>query len=242
MNHHDSPGRFVPCLGLASRRGIRPHNMDAVAAFDSIYHHRAIAVVDGIGNDGGGALTMQLLAETAVRIGVTRGALAGVLAAAALIEDPGTEDYAPDGVIALAVAKPGKGTELAWVGDSHIYGWDGTNLHRRSDPHTMGMYLRQNGETDAVAVPHDNWIRVSLSTASPTTVAVSEAPPDELVILVSDGLDDIPGAVLERLVIEHQHYPQTLANALVKAVQASADGYRDDATAAVLRPWPPTAA
>lgn len=221
----------------ATRKGVRAHNMDAAAVFEAANGVTTAAVVDGIGNDQFGAQTMRLLAETAARIGATKGALAGVLAAAALIEDPGTREYKPDGVLVLAIAEPGQPTLLGWVGDSHAYGWDGTALRRRTDPHTMGAYLRQNGDTD-LAPEHDNWVRISLSTASPTTVALSEVPAGEPVLLVSDGLDATPIEELEVLVKQHQHDPQTLADAIVAAAREDDDGYRDDATAVVLTAGP----
>ncbi|RJQ84746.1 SpoIIE family protein phosphatase [Amycolatopsis panacis] len=221
---------------VATRRGSRAHNMDAAATFRSSAGIVAAAVVDGIGNDATGAETMRELARIAVRIGAAKGALAGVLAAAAYIDDPGIDDYQPDGVLVLALAEPGEPTSLAWVGDSHAYGWDGTALRRRTDPHTMGAFLRQNPEAEELAVQHDNWVRLSLDSATPTTVALSEAPAGELVLLVSDGLDDIPLPQLQILTAQHQHDPQALADAVVAAVPHHDEGYRDDATVVVLAP------
>ncbi|WNV86650.1 hypothetical protein [Umezawaea sp. Da 62-37] len=107
-------------VAMATRRGVREFNMDAAAVFESASGLVAAAVVDGIGNNVDGAATMRLVAETAVRIGPARGALAGLLAAAALVEDPGV-GVAPDGVAVLALAEPDGPTLLAWVGDSHAY-------------------------------------------------------------------------------------------------------------------------
>ncbi|MET9399302.1 hypothetical protein [Kitasatospora sp. NPDC002965] len=220
---------------VATRRGVREYNMDAGSAFRSAGGIVAAAVVDGIGNDPAGAVAMRLLAETAVRIGSTRGALAGIMAAASLIEDPGVEEYAPDAVAVLALAEPGRPTLLAWVGDAHVYGWDGSALRRRTDPQTMGAYLRQHGNVELPPLM-DDWVRVSLSTATVATVALSQAPADELLLLVSDGTDDLSREELEALVREYQGDPQALAEAVVAAVQKNSDGYRDDATAVVLLP------
>jgi serine/threonine protein phosphatase PrpC len=228
--HHLTYGRRA---AIATRRGVRDHNMDAPALFQASTGVVVAAVVDGIGNDPDGATTMRLLAETAVRIGATKGALAGVLAAAALIEDPGIDDHVPDGVIVLALAVPGRPTHIAWVGDSHLYSWDGATLRRRTDPHTMGAYLRGNGAAD-LAPLHDSWVRVTLSSATVTNVAVSSVPAEELLLLVSDGLDSVPHRELQDLVREHQHNPDTLADAIVAAARETDDGYRDDATAIVL--------
>lgn len=217
----------------ATRRGVRDHNMDAAALFQASTGVAVAAVVDGIGNDPDGATTMRLLADSAVRIGATKGALAGVLAAAALVEDPGVQPHMPDGVIVLALAVPGRPTHLAWVGDSHAYTWDGATLRRRTDPHTMGAYLRGNGVPD-LAPLHDSWVRVTLASAPVTNIAVTSAPADELVLLVTDGLDTVPHEELETLVRDHQDQPDTLADAIVAAARETPDGYRDDATAIVL--------
>jgi serine/threonine protein phosphatase PrpC len=223
-------------VAVATRRGVREHNMDAALVFVASTGIVAAAVVDGIGNDHHGAHTMRLLAETAARIGATKGPLAGTLAAAALIEDPGVQQYRPDGVAVLAVAQSGEPTLLSWVGDSHAYSWDGAVLCRRTDPHTMGAYLRQGGHFGEVVVQFDSWVRVSLSTATATNVALSEVPAGELVLLVSDGLDEVPAEDLAALVKQHQDDPQALVGAIVAAASEDTEGYRDDATAVVLMP------
>lgn len=219
----------------ATSRGVRPHNMDAAEVFTASTGVVAGAVVDSIGNDADGREVMRLMAQTAVRIGVSKEALAGVPAAAAVIEDPGTGDYRPDGVVVLAVTEPGEPTALAWVGDSHAYGWDGSRLRRRTDPHTMGAYLRRNGNLDLGPV-HDNWVRVSLATATYAGVAPAEAPAGELVVLLTDDLDRVPVTKLEALVDQRQDDPRALADAIVAVAREDAAGYRDDATALVLTP------
>jgi hypothetical protein len=103
---------LISSAAVATRRGSRDHNLDAATIFAASHGILAAAVVDGIGNDQYGAQIMRLLVETAVRIGASKGALAGILAAAVLIEDPGIEQYRPDGVAVLALAEPGEPTSL----------------------------------------------------------------------------------------------------------------------------------
>ena len=213
--------------------------MDAAAAFAATSGVLGAAVVDGIGNHPNGPSIMTLLAQTAARVGATKGALAGVLAAAALIDDPGVDDYNPDAVLVLAISEPGESTRLGWVGDSHAYGWDGTRLRRWTTPQGMGQYLRQNSEREDLAVEHDNWIRVSLASATATNVALAEVPAGELALLLSDGLDIVPHVEIQTLVQRHQTDPQALADALVAAAREDESGYRDDATALVLLPATP---
>ncbi|WP_394622439.1 hypothetical protein JNUCC0626_49775 (plasmid) [Lentzea sp. JNUCC 0626] len=237
-------GEAAVVVGAASRKGAKGdvpkgHNMDAHAVVYGANGITAAAVVDGIGDDEHGAKLMQLAAEVAARYGITKGGLAGVLAAVGLFEDPGIYTP-PDGVLVLALVEPGRDTVIAWVGDSHAYGWDGENLHLRSDPHTMGQFLRQNGDVD-LAVHHDNWIRVSLSTAMVHSVAVSEIPGGETVLLVSDGLDLLSREELAALLREHPEDPQAVADAIVAAARPDEKGSRDDTTAVVLTQLSPTA-
>ena len=221
---------------VASQRGVREYNMDAGEVFEASTGVVAAAVVDGIGNDRDGADTMRELARIATRVGATKGALTGILTAAAYIADPGTTRCRPNAVAVLALSDPAESTiELGWVGDSHAYTWTGTALERYTAPHTMGAFLRWNGDID-VAPSHDNWVRLSLTNATATTVALSEAPADQLLLLVSDGLDSVPVDELEQLVTRYEDQPRQLADAIVAAARADADGYRDDATAVVLTP------
>jgi serine/threonine protein phosphatase PrpC len=78
------------------------------------------------------------------------------------------------------------------------------------------------------------WVRTTVATAAVATVgeAWTDGP---LVVLTSDGVHgQMPHDALEALVIQHQHAPQTLAEALVDAAEADSDGARDDATAVVI--------
>jgi PPM family protein phosphatase len=220
---------------IATRQGTSENNADAVAVFTSEAGVTAVCVVDMIGHSPQAPAVGWLCAETAVRVGARSGPLAGVLAAAALVADPGTgTDPEPSGVTVLALAHPGEETRLAWVGDCAAYGWDGTTLHPRTTPQSMGEFLRWNQDTD-LAPQHDNWVRVDLATAVATTVAVSAVPASEpLVLLVSDGVaDQVPPHVMEHLVRQHATDPQTLAQALVDAARDQPTG-RDDATAAAV--------
>ena len=83
----------------------------------------------GDGRGGGGrdgdsselAACSELLAQVAVRKGVRRGTMGGLLTAGELIADPDVERIDPDGVAVLAVADPGDVTAVAWVGDCRAW-------------------------------------------------------------------------------------------------------------------------
>ncbi|MGW4028266.1 hypothetical protein ACWEFL_02920 [Streptomyces sp. NPDC004838] len=229
-------------IHIATRQGIASNNADAAARFTAADGTTAVAVVDMIGHAPEAPAVGRLLAETAVRIGAQRGPLAGLLAAAMLIADPGAGDEPePDGVAVLAVARPGRPVELGWVGDCRAYGWDGRRLAARTDPHTMGAYLRQYGMPPVgggvLAAAHDAWVRTTLAAATATSVALAEVPAGELLVLVSDGVwGQVRHEEMERLAREHGSTPEQLAATLVAAAVPGADGERDDATAVICRP------
>ncbi|MER6911133.1 hypothetical protein ABT354_05595 [Streptomyces sp. NPDC000594] len=221
---------------VATRMGTDANNADAVAVFRSETGTTAACVVDMVGHAPTAPAVGRLCAETAARVGAQRGALAGLVAAGALVADPGAgEEPEPTGVAVLALASPGEETRLAWVGDCAAYGWDGTTLHPRTTPQSMGEFLRWNQDLD-LAPEHDNWVRVDLATVVPTNVAVSSVPASErLVLLVSDGVtDQVPHHLMEDLVRQHATDPRALAQALVDAARAEPSGRRDDATVIVL--------
>lgn len=229
-------------VAAATRRGSRTYNADASAV------HRlpgtstvAAAIVDGIGNSAEIARTAMVAAETAARVGARRTPTIGILAAAELVSPPHTpvlarDAEAPDGVAVLAVAEPGQTTALAWTGDARAHGWDGSRLRQLTTDHTIGQYLRLNGDgpIEALAAAHDNWLRTSLAHTTIATVHAGETTAP-LVILTSDGVhDQVAPTAMETLVRMHHEDPQDLADALVQAARPTEDGYCDDATAVVL--------
>ncbi|GAA3384538.1 hypothetical protein GCM10017750_59380 [Streptomyces racemochromogenes] len=220
----------------ASRRGVRDHNADA-AAIHLVPDTAVVgaAVVDGIGSNPEVARFADIAAEVAARVGARKTATLGILAAAELVGAPAAASISPDGVAVVAIAEPGSDTSIAWTGDARVYGWDGAVLRQRSTDHTVGQYLRINGGVAIeLAEAHDNWIRATLGRSSIATVHFAEVE-DQLVLLTSDGVHDTLGhEQLQKLVEAHADDPQALADALVAAVEADGDGYRDDATAVVL--------
>ncbi|ARI52847.1 hypothetical protein A6E92_12045 [Streptomyces sp. S8] len=229
--------------GYATREGTAADNADADAG--KVYRLAdgtvGAAVIDGIGHGPHTSRTAPLLAETAARVTAHRGALAGILSAGLLIADPG-HDGEEANAVGVAALVDDAGTRAAWVGDCDALGWNGTRLRRYSTPQVMGEWVRQYGPPVEIAEHYDDWVRVSLHSATVATVGEVDIP-DPVVILLSDGVhDQVPADVLEDLAREHHRDPQALANALVAAAQADAEGYRDDATAIViaLEPQPTT--
>lgn len=222
--------------GYATREGTAEDNADAAKVYVLADGTVGAAVIDGIGHGPHTSTTAPLLAETAARVSARRGPLAGLLTAAELIADPGANDDEADAVAVAVRIRPDDNVAVVnWTGDARAYGWDGTRLRLYTNDHTVGQQLRANGVALEIAKEHDNWLRTSLARATVGTVYTAGIK-DQLVILTSDGVhDQIAPDALEELVRGHADDPQGLADALVSAAQADEKGYRDDATAVVLR-------
>ncbi|MER7930507.1 SpoIIE family protein phosphatase [Streptomyces sp. NPDC096057] len=222
--------------GYASREGTAEDNADAARVCRLADGTVGAAVIDGIGHGPRTSATAPLLAEVAARISARRGPIAGLLTAAELIADPGADDGEADAVAVAIRARPDDEVVVVnWTGDCRAYGWNGDRLELYTDDHTVGAQLRANGVALEIAREHDNWLRTSLARATVGTVYTAGIR-DQLVILTSDGVhDQVARDVLEALVREHETEPQALADALVAAAEATDAGYRDDATAVVLR-------
>ncbi|MFF8412855.1 PP2C family protein-serine/threonine phosphatase [Streptomyces omiyaensis] len=223
--------------GHASREGTREDNADAAAVHQLSTGAIGAAVIDGIGHGPRTSGTAPLLAAVTARTAAHRGPLAGLLTAGLLISDPGPDDDEANAVGVAAALEPLDALfRIAWVGDCRAYGWSHeTGLRNYTTDHTVGEQLRSNGAPWDLAADHDNWVRTSLGDATVATV-YEVVIPDGLVILTSDGVHDyIDHGHLEDLVREHAIDPPALAEALVAAGEWGTGGYRDDATAVVLR-------
>ncbi|WP_254406658.1 SpoIIE family protein phosphatase, partial [Streptomyces sp. AC627_RSS907] len=222
-------------IGIATREGTAADNADAARAYTLADGTIGAAVIDGIGHGPHTSRTAPLLAEVAARIAARRGTLPGLLTASELIADRGADGDEANAVAVAAVANPAYDVvAVAWTGDCRAYGWDGTRLRLYSNDHTVGAQLRRNGVAVELAEEHDNWLKTSLATATVATIYQATIP-DALVLLTSDGVhDQTDHDTLTATVRTHATDPQALADALVAAAEADADGYRDDATAIVI--------
>lgn len=220
--------------GTATREGTALDNADSGRVYRLDDGTVGAAVVDGIGHGPRTSATAPLLAETAARYTAHRGALPGILGAGLLVADRGPDGDEADAVAVTAIVDRA-GTRVAWVGDCRAYGWNGPHLTLYTTDQTMGQWVRQFGPPVEIAETYDDWVRVSLHSATVATTREIDVP-DPLIVLTSDGVhDQIAADVLEALVREHQDAPQALAEALVTAAQPNGKGYRDDATAVVIR-------
>lgn len=232
----------APVVGMTSSRGHREFNCDA--ATDHLFGGNGVlaaAVVDGTHDSLEVADVAFLAAGTAVRVGARKGALPGLLAATELIADPTVEFPKPDGVMVLAVCRPGQPTVIVHVGDCAAFGFDtcdDATIRRLTEDHTKGERMRLHGEPDDEAATRDRIITNSIGRATLGTISLTETRA-QTVVLASDGVHrTLSIEDMTTIVREHYTAPTTCADLLVNAALSA--GSRDNATALVLTyPEPP---
>lgn len=238
-----STGRAADMLaitvGMAQRPGTEPPCADGYDV-QRCGGRVCAAVVDGAGHDAAVVRYARITPPVITHIGMTMGGLAALTTAGQMAH---AYDVPPHASAVYARMEPGQPTAIQWIGDCRAYGWDGTVLTRWSTDQTMGEYLRRNGVAVEIAEHHDNWSRTGLAQAGAAMCREAQIPAAvRLVLLVTDGVSDQVGHEwMEALCRAHAAEPQALADALVAAVEADAEGYRDDATVIVLAYAPASA-
>lgn len=220
-------------VGTAQRGGTEPPCADGVDV------HRLdgtvfASVVDGAGHHPDVVEAAGIVSAVITRIAATLGGLAGLMTAGQIVQ---AYDRAPHISAVYARATPGEPTAILWIGDCRAYGWDGETLTQYSTDQTMGQFLAwYEGVAVDLVDHHGAWARLGLAQATAATCRQAEIPATaQLVLLCSDGISDqVPAETWPALCREHASDPQALADALVAAAEADADGYRDDATAVVI--------
>ncbi|MFE7485016.1 PP2C family serine/threonine-protein phosphatase [Streptomyces sp. NPDC057552] len=243
-NRSSSTAALNVVVATASREGTQGPIADAVRHYVAADHTTAVAVIDGAGHEADVVAIAPILAEVAARNAAQHGAVHGVLSAAALVTDRGPNGDGPRAVAAVVVCPPEGETKAAFTGDCAIFGSDGERLHRYSSAQTVAGLIQDYLQI-TVPLPfttHDH-LRSDLTTATLNTVPGVLIPENELVLIVSDGVDDtVSEKRLQELAIAHADDPQRLADEVAAAAGLNEAGYRDDATVAVvLRPAARTA-
>lgn len=220
-------------VGAARRPGTEPPCADAYDV-QRTGDRVTTAVVDGAGHDPDTVRYAALAPAVITHLGATLGGLAAVITAGQMAR---AYDAPPHVSAVYARMSPKGATGLVWIGDCRAYGWADDQLTQWSTDQTMGQFLRWHGDVPAeIAGHHDEWARLGLAQATAATVREAQIPQAlRLVLLVTDGVSDQVGHTgMEALCRTHGAAPQAMADALVTAAAADAEGYRDDATAVVL--------
>jgi serine/threonine protein phosphatase PrpC len=181
------------------------------------------------------AAEVYLCAHAAARVGANKGVIPGILAATDVLGvDPAVEFPPIDGVLVLAIHRPGQPTVIGHVGDAAAFAYDPSSaspLTRLTEDHTLGQRMRLRGEMD-VGPRYDAGITMSIgrATVGTITVVATTAP---VVALMSDG---VHRTLSEREIIDimgrYRADSDAASDALVDAAQRA--GSTDDATVAVM--------
>ncbi|MFC1442912.1 hypothetical protein ABUW04_32155 [Streptacidiphilus sp. N1-10] len=120
------------------------------------------------------------------------------------------------------------------IGHRKPLGWRLPCLPLLTTDHNLAAYLTKSAR-EAAEVPVTalaDFAQITLGLAIPATVGGVFLRAGGQLILTSDGIHDfVSSETIEALVREHHAAPQSLAEALVSAIEPDADGQRDDATA-----------
>lgn len=174
---------------------VRQRNEDSLGVHPDI---GLWAVADGMGGYRGGdeasRITVEQLArDVSGQVGLSQSIAAihhQIMKAART--DPSYESM---GSTVVALKIDGNAYEIAWVGDSRAYLWDGRQLTRLTRDHSYVQSLVDSGtitETDAAHHPERNAITQALGAESIDEIRVDTLcgmlPPNQQILLCSDGL------------------------------------------------------
>ena len=222
----------------SSPGAVRDHNEDCYSAEPDI---GLWLVADGVGGHSHGEVASALVAETlkaGIKAGDTLVDAIGDSHQRVLAEmetDPG---HAGMGSTVVAVKLTDRHYELAWVGDSRAYLWDGRIRQISRDHNPVSEMLRVGALSAEEAERHPE--RHVLSQSLGVTPDMPLAPghlhgtlkPGQQIILCSDGLtDELTDQRIARIMRDNPE-PQAQVEALIKA--AIDAGGHDNVTVVVV--------
>ncbi|RJP46247.1 MAG: serine/threonine-protein phosphatase [Desulfobacteraceae bacterium] len=227
---------MIIAYGYATHAGaVRQVNEDNLCLLPDI---GLFAVADGMGGHRGGRTASRITVENlAAHIRGGNSLIRAIEEIHHEILQAATSDPALSGMGSTVVAmKIINGRyDIAWVGDSRAYVWNGVTLKQLTRDHSYVQYLLDEGQitaADALNHPQKNIILQALGAQDmadvlPDTIS-GVFPENEMILLCSDGLttevgDDGIAAILSR-----ETSPQNAADRLVEA--AISNGGSDNIT------------
>lgn len=200
-------------------------------------------VADGMGGHEHGEVASALARDTIVQQVREGAGLAEAIRAAdqeIMRQSQRRAEALPMGTTVVAARIEGSQFEIAWVGDSRIYLWDGS-LHQLSQDHSYVQELIDQGAItpeQARTHPHRNVITQALGVTDPQVLNVEvlrgELKPAMQLLLCSDGLteeidDDTISTILSKIDLSAQECVDQLVLAALNG------GGSDNITALLLR-------
>ncbi len=237
---------FQPRYGAATDVGLlRDHNEDTLLVAPELGLY---LVADGMGGHNAGEVASEIAARhirdavaggTALAQAVVSAHEAVQVTAAAGV---GQEDM---GTTVVALRVEGSRYEVAWVGDSRAYLWDGTRLSQLTRDHSLVQKMLDAGaitQEEALCHPDRNVISQAVGSRDLPSIQVDRVAGNLhrgwRILLCSDGLSgEVGDAEIAEILARKGDEPETV-RALIQA--ALAHGGSDNVTA-VLVAAPPEA-
>lgn len=206
---------------------VRQHNEDSYVAKPDL---GLWVVADGMGGHKNGEVASAIVTETIAKL-VEQGKelpIAIQYAHKAIIQS-GKDGVGNPGMGSTVIAMhvQGCGYEIAWVGDSRAYLWDGKNLQQITKDHSYVQMLLDDGSItaeEALEHPEKNIIFQCMGSLEHDTVEVStvlgEFYSGHKIILCSDGLNDEISEEAISQIVSIDESPQEIVNQLVSAALA----------------------
>ena len=215
-----------------THKGNRKHNEDCFAANNEL---GLGLVADGMGGYACGEVASDLVRKTLVDALVQKQGLSeAIVRAHYLIRAEAKQDENKKGMGSTVVAAKAQGNdyEIAWVGDSRAYLWDGA-LKQITRDHSYVESLLVAGSIsleEARTHPNRNLITQAVGAAGEEGLEVStingRLAPGDVLLLCSDGLvDEVPDVEIAKMISRAQDSSRLVDQLIGAAFQA---GGRDN--------------
>ncbi len=201
----------------------RDHNEDTYCAEPRL---GLWLVADGMGGHELGEVASAIARDTVVeKFGQGESLASAIKTAAQRIIDQSKvrQSSMPMGTTLVAAAVNGNSYEVAWVGDSRVYHWNGA-LNQLTSDHSYVQELVDQGAISAEQAkthPHRNVVTQALGVTEPESLRVDtvrgELKPGELLLLCSDGLTEEVDDEYIAHVLSREMEPQESVDHLILA-------------------------
>ncbi|HKJ72420.1 MAG TPA: protein phosphatase 2C domain-containing protein [Gammaproteobacteria bacterium] len=202
---------------------------------------RLWAVADGMGGHAHGEVASRTGLQALKRAVLGGHDLAAAVAAASRAVWEAARKAGSDmGTTLVALRLHPDSFQLAWLGDSRAYRWDGRDLAQLTTDHTMVQDWVEQGRITAGEARHHPYGHILTRAAglAPEETAASVTGPlrgDERFLLCSDGLTDTLGDEAMAAILAGAH-PGEAPQRLLEAATAADNPYQDNLTAVVVYP------
>lgn len=218
---------------------VRPHNEDCYGFNSDI---GLFVIADGMGGHAAGDVASQVAVEHIIESvesgqdvrSATSSAHQAVLSAAA--HGRGHPDM---GTTAVAVQLQEDRYQIAWIGDSRAYGWNGRLLVRLSHDHSMVQELVDNGmlsDSEAAHYPFSNLLTRTIGVDRGQQVAADviegTLEAGQQILLCTDGLTNEMEDEDIKVILAAGGTPQNVVDHLIDLALANGGG--DNVTALLI--------